>query len=1411
MSTTLEWACSAVGGEPRERTDMARLAAFRDRESFETSHVGRGRYRVEQRLGHGGAAAVYRGVEVGTNRKVAIKRLLEDSNPHMASLFELEYHTLASLRHPNIVEVHDYGTDEAGPYYVMELLEGADLNGKIGLPWREIAGYAIEVANALSAIHARKLVHRDVSLRNVWRLPSGHVKLIDFGALASFGVAGQVVGTPPHVAPEALLGRPLDQRTDLYGLGTILYWLLTGAHAYAARSLRELPSLWALPIPSVIERRARSELDDAEPLPAEFDALVMSLISDNPMARPSTTGEVIDLLSALLGIESEKRGPSAVELEQPTLVARERERSDLQRRLEQVRAGRGESTTYVGQRGAGRTRLLLELATDARIFGFSVLHVGAKERAQNHGVAESLLHGLLDALPDLAEQAARPHAAVLAHLSRAMQKRLGVARPRPMPAVAGEARACIHEALSDVFVSVARRAPLALLVDDLECADEASVAWLAEMAERLAREPIWLALGWHERSGSDESYAQRTLRQQSRRVVLKPIVAAETHKLLASLFGEVPHLVRLCERIHRSAQGLPGRIVEVARNLVREGLITNAEGTWVLPQDVPSALLSGNRQEAARLTLARLSPEARALGALLGLRHGAAPLELCKALSPLPAKELFAALEELVREGVLSSSPGGYLFEDELFVALLGKELAQADAEQAHRRLGEFMLARGPASPAEELDALVHLMQGGDRERAPRRVARLGVELAKQDPDKAVEAVPSIERALSLLRGLGKRDADLIGLLGILCVCSYFAERRLAQRYGQAALAAAERSVGIDLIRKATRWLGRSLGLIVGLFLGALRTGLTSEYAPTLPERLELFFNITGSLSGVATICLDGASVERCLRLTEPFAVLGKSNPAGMAHEFLSTLRLTTRDAPAEACARWRGLIATLQDRSKVGRLPEQVRLRFLGGATYALGTLEGLAESPEALELADQLEKFELKLYEMMADQVRTIYYAHQGNRELYERYRSRAELHAIRRGSAWQVETWAPAANIAFAMRSHNAMALKESAEQLRRLEKEIPSVHALAQRARAGYLYQRKRYAEAIPLLQECVNEPPLQTMSWAAMHGMLAGCLNRLGRYAEARQAIMNALALYPPDNLRFTGINLALRTERVVAEAGMGNQERAAQLLDEAFEACAQNAGPLTRGTLNYVRASLALMARDFESCDKYAQETERYYLPTGIPSLVSFCQSFARERRRAQRPLSAVRGGEGALLSDVASDVFDGHSFERELSQTQGDLHMHAERGLNLLTRSLGQVDGGLYVLREEQTFLVAKLGASKLPGGLKAWVHGHLMQAQEDDITCTEVALDGNAPEPDVYVEGAQRFRLFSLSAIIQGRPTVVGAVVFSEAPGTRHFVARELLEVFAQRVLSDLESASVAQLTAAESIGQETLAEPR
>jgi serine/threonine protein kinase len=204
------------------------------------------RYRVEAMLGRGGMAIVYRVFDERTQRSVALKRVAARERSKLtryASLLEREYHTLSQLGHPCIIEVFDFGVDARGPFYTMELLDGSDLEKTERRPWRTTCMALRDVASALAMLHSRALLHRDVSLRNVHVTANGRTKLIDFGAMMTMGVAKEIVGTPPFMAPEILQLQALDGRADLFALGALGYRLLTGRHAYPTRRFTELRRL----------------------------------------------------------------------------------------------------------------------------------------------------------------------------------------------------------------------------------------------------------------------------------------------------------------------------------------------------------------------------------------------------------------------------------------------------------------------------------------------------------------------------------------------------------------------------------------------------------------------------------------------------------------------------------------------------------------------------------------------------------------------------------------------------------------------------------------------------------------------------------------------------------------------------------------------------------------------------------------------------------------------------------------------------------------------------------------------------------------------------------------------------------------------------------------------------------------
>ena len=279
-----------------------------------------GRYRVERVLGAGGMATVYDVFDTATGRRLALKRLHELSDlakrQRTVELFEREYHTLSHLAHPHVVEAYDYGVDERGPCYTMELLEGGELSTLAPVPWKRACELTRDICSALSLVHSRRLVYRDLNPRNVHCNNEGRAKLIDFGALAPVGPSKQVVGTPAYCAPETLELAPLDARTDLYSVGATLYFMLTGRHAYPARSFEQLRSMW--------EGRPMRPSEITADLPAALDDLVMDLLHPEPSVRPANAAEVMEQL-AVIGGGTLQEVPSVTlaYLSAPQLVGRE--------------------------------------------------------------------------------------------------------------------------------------------------------------------------------------------------------------------------------------------------------------------------------------------------------------------------------------------------------------------------------------------------------------------------------------------------------------------------------------------------------------------------------------------------------------------------------------------------------------------------------------------------------------------------------------------------------------------------------------------------------------------------------------------------------------------------------------------------------------------------------------------------------------------------------------------------------------------------------------------------------------------------------------------------------------------------------------------------------------------------------
>jgi serine/threonine protein kinase len=275
-----------------------------------------GQYRVLEFLGEGGMGTVFTVEHIALGRKYALKVLrarVVERDPTSAQRFLREARTAARVRHPNIVDVFDFGhLPDGRPYFVMELLEGeslADVVARGPLPPPQVVAITRQLANALAAAHDRGVVHADVTPSNVLIVGDAeqlHVKLVDFGLaeLAGEGLRDEnpefVLGTPAYISPEQLRGLAPTDRSDQYGLGAVLFELLSGHPPFHHEDLRSLCLMHIqAPIP-VVE-------SPFGPMPAKLADIITTCLQKTPQARfPSMRA----LLTALDEIErvTDRRG-----------------------------------------------------------------------------------------------------------------------------------------------------------------------------------------------------------------------------------------------------------------------------------------------------------------------------------------------------------------------------------------------------------------------------------------------------------------------------------------------------------------------------------------------------------------------------------------------------------------------------------------------------------------------------------------------------------------------------------------------------------------------------------------------------------------------------------------------------------------------------------------------------------------------------------------------------------------------------------------------------------------------------------------------------------------------------------------------------------------------------------------------
>jgi serine/threonine-protein kinase len=275
-----------------------------------------GRYRLEATIGHGGMGVVYRGIDLTMQRPIAVKLIRSvdgnDIDDEIAGRFLREAKHTARLQHEHIIDVFDLGRDASGMYFVMELLQGESLSAKLRrdgkLTPAKAVHIGVQICEALEVAHRGGIIHRDLKPANIMLVSRAgddeFVKVLDFGVAKSvtgdemtqLTHTGMLVGTVDYMAPEQIMGKPVDGRTDVYSLGVMLYKMLCGKAPFRDGGV---PAL----IHAHLNTMPKPLIEMAEGIPNELDHVILRCLMKKPERRYDSMAELARALAHTMAPE----------------------------------------------------------------------------------------------------------------------------------------------------------------------------------------------------------------------------------------------------------------------------------------------------------------------------------------------------------------------------------------------------------------------------------------------------------------------------------------------------------------------------------------------------------------------------------------------------------------------------------------------------------------------------------------------------------------------------------------------------------------------------------------------------------------------------------------------------------------------------------------------------------------------------------------------------------------------------------------------------------------------------------------------------------------------------------------------------------------------------------------------------
>ncbi|HTU59032.1 MAG TPA: protein kinase [Polyangiales bacterium] len=1283
------------------------------------SRVVAGRYELQEELGSGGMASVYRALELPQGREVALKQMRvqpgSSERSNLVAWFEREFYTLAQLKHPCVITVYDYGLSERGPYYTMELLDGGDLRERAPVPWLEACALFFDVCSSLALLHSRRLVHRDITPRNIRCTREGRAKLIDFGAMAAMGTGGiQVIGTPAFTAPETVHRLALDGRTDLFSLGSTLYSALTGQLAYPGVTFAEVMAAWAhKPVAPSLR---------VPGIPPALDDLVLSMLSIEPALRPASAFDVMQRLAAIADLRlDEAHAVTAAYLTTSSLIGRESALQAVRTQLDRALKQHGGAALVRGAPGLGRSKLLDTCALDAKTLGFTVLRATASGDLAAFSGARALLEHLLSALPASSVFDANPE------LFEVIDE-----RPRyAVRALSGDPEQTQH-AICRALLDASRIEPLVIAVDDVHRIDQSSAAVLAALIDRSRRAQLFVLLtadAEDEHEESDAGLVMSVLARRCEPIALERLSPVDTRALLSSIFGDVEHLDYLARELHAIALGNPGDTMELAQYLVDRGLISYSAGSWRLPSTLLASDLPASTEDALRAQLSTLSAPARMLAEAQALAYSDAfDQKAYRELRPTADhQETDHALIELLQLGVIAPAGDHFVLANRIWAAALLTQLDEATCRAHHRALAELYTTRSPSARIYHLFAADEDALGlNDFHKRHKGFEKGFDESVLLDAD-LWKLLASYSRAIAAAQRLGRSLHEQNDLLRWSMALSVAVDANLYKTAGPAWLAQLRRDSGLDLWQESTT-------ADPGQRLTEALMGAQARYLAT-PEA-DRVYGVEESLHRIAEyvvfcIAIGVRNIDLPLLaslppLLEPFTPLSPLLD-GIRNNALATMEAMCFSRVDEALTRWRKVIEQLD------ALPGTAATHLAAiqnAVAYGIGLLESQLGIERALVQAVRLDHDPLQ--RRSAIQLRKLVALEQGDWVAAERFRRQSELVALQLRSLQMFRSLIPIELSVYAA-ARDLVGIQHSMKQMEPFAALYPlwkahwiDASAQFELARGDYTTACARFREGLSL---CVVGPESEWLPqvWISLQAGLAETLLAMHKVDEARSCAAQALRICEAH--RVGSLAHAIARMLALAEAASGNFTSANERLDRVLEEQTRNgASGVWLGLTYEARARVAIWSGAEDSYKHFADLAAREYRHGANSPLGGRYERLLDEaRRRGFQQLAVLRSMSGhSELHSQASSSADSRSLVTRALSGAKDARDRSQRALRLLCEMCDASVGHVFLVDETEARLTASFGNVAPPPELIALVDTYLTEQRDDDDAATAMVEEG-------------------------------------------------------------------------------------